>query len=222
MTAPHASAGAPAATDATADARRGEAGRDRWLETGLAELGRGGPAALRLEALCRRAGLTKGSFYWHFESRAAFLEALLQAWEARDTGALIDIVEAEGGPPAARLARLVELANARRVDFATEQAIRHWGRSDAAVRARLLRVDARRLDYMAGLFVALGDGAEVARGKAGLLYPLILGEGVVYRREPRAEREARRRAAFAAVLGAPLRPALPQASPVPAEDGGER
>jgi AcrR family transcriptional regulator len=49
--------------------------------------------------------VTKGSFYWHFEDRRALLEAMLEAWRARATNAIIDEVEAKGATPSPGCAR---------------------------------------------------------------------------------------------------------------------
>ena len=39
---------------------------DDWIQAGFALLADGGPNALRIDRLCERLGVTKGSFYWHF------------------------------------------------------------------------------------------------------------------------------------------------------------
>ncbi|MFP5354956.1 MAG: TetR family transcriptional regulator [Gemmatimonadota bacterium] len=54
--------------------------RDQWLEAAVAALAEGGVAAVRVEVLAARLGVTKGSFHWHFRDRAALLEGLLALW----------------------------------------------------------------------------------------------------------------------------------------------
>jgi len=53
---------------------------DDWIEAGFAALADGGPNALRIDALCDRLSVTKGSFYWHFTDMAAYRAALVEAW----------------------------------------------------------------------------------------------------------------------------------------------
>lgn len=50
--------------------------RGDWLALGLAALAEQGPAGLTIEALCRRADKTKGSFYAHFPAIETYLSAL--------------------------------------------------------------------------------------------------------------------------------------------------
>lgn len=180
--------------------RKAEVTREDWIEAGLSELGRNGAGALRLDTLCRALGITKGSFYWYFENREAFLQELVQTWERRDTLALIERVEAIGGSPRDRLRNLFREANSGRVDFRIEQAIRQWGNASPDIRRLLHEADRKRSDYLSGLFRALGADAALADTQARLLYGLIFGEAMIYRRETRAERLARQEAALAAIL----------------------
>jgi len=39
---------------------------DDWMQAGFAILAEEGIKALKIDRLCRRLGVTKGSFYWHF------------------------------------------------------------------------------------------------------------------------------------------------------------
>src|SRR3954471_20794746 len=45
--------------------------RERWIAEGLTALAAGGPEAVRVEALGRVLGVSKGGFYWQFADRRA-------------------------------------------------------------------------------------------------------------------------------------------------------
>lgn len=181
--------------------RRPDVTREDWIVAGLTELGRNGAGALRLDTLCRQLGITKGSFYWYFESREAFMQTLLEAWEKRDTLALIEDVELRGGTPRERLRELFRVANTGRVDFRIEQAIRQWGNGNPDIRRMLHRVDDRRIAYMRDLFQQINGDAALAGLQATLLYAVIFGEAMIFRREAREMRTQRQEAALAAILG---------------------
>ena len=51
--------------------------RTDWLDAALTSLVRGGIEGVRVERLARDLGVTKGSFYWHFEDRPDLLRGLL-------------------------------------------------------------------------------------------------------------------------------------------------
>src|SRR5690606_41191321 len=55
-----------------------------WAVAALDVIAEQGLAAVAVEPLARRLGVTKGSFYWHFPSREALLVAALERWEAME------------------------------------------------------------------------------------------------------------------------------------------
>lgn len=185
-------------------ARRKANGRLRkadWLAFGLKALGDGGPGAIRLDAMCARVGVTKGSFYWHFAGREAFLAEVLEAWAARETDAIIDRVEAKGGTPVEKLRALFAESASPAIDFAPELAIRQWARTDPAAAAAVRQVDARRMAYTEGLFRAAGLSEDEAALRSDLLYAAILSLGLIRRREAKATRAARRVALLDHLVG---------------------
>ena len=136
--------------------------RSSWIEEGLRAFAAGGPDAVRVEALAKQLGVTKGGFYWHFDGRAALLGEMLDAWERVSIDEVIEQVDREGGDARAKLRRLSTLAFASRDLLLVDLAVRDWARRDAAVAQRLRRADNRRMDYMRALFGAFcPDEAEV-------------------------------------------------------------
>ena len=49
---------------------------EKWIIAGLHALSSEGIGAVKVEALARQLGLTKGSFYHHFKNRGALLERM--------------------------------------------------------------------------------------------------------------------------------------------------
>jgi AcrR family transcriptional regulator len=126
----------------------------KWIEEGLRALGAGGPDAVRVEALARALGVTKGGFYNHFEDRPALLDGMLDTWERLVIDQVIERVEAEGGDARDKLRRLFALdASSWARDWRKiEMAIRDWARRDKTVARRLKRIDARRMEYLRSQF----------------------------------------------------------------------
>ena len=58
---------------------------DDWVQAGFAILAEEGIKALKIDRLCSRLAVTKGSFYWHFTDIAGYRATLIEAWgELRD------------------------------------------------------------------------------------------------------------------------------------------
>jgi AcrR family transcriptional regulator len=146
-----------------------------WLAAGWRALSQGGPAAVRIEALARDLGVTKGSCYGYFADRPALLAAMLAQWGERSGGALIARVEAQRGTPQQRLWALIETV-IREGARSPEPALRGWGRNDPAIREALEALDRQRLGYLEGLFRAMGFPATDAGGRARLCYLALIAE----------------------------------------------
>jgi AcrR family transcriptional regulator len=146
-----------------------------WIAAGWRALSQGGPAAVRIEALARDLGVTKGSCYGYFADRATLLAAMLAQWRDRAGGALIARVEAQRGTPRQRLWALVETV-IREGARSPEPALRGWGRSDPAIRDALETLDRQRLDYLEGLFSAMGFLPADATARARLCYLSLIAE----------------------------------------------
>ncbi len=148
-----------------------------WLEFGLEVLARAGPSAIRIDALCGRAGRTKGSFYHHFKSRVGFVAALLTHWEQKLTQSVIDQAEAFASP-VERLIALNQLTAdiSSGADGGIERQLRRWAGSDDMVQTAIEAVDKRRTDYVASLLMQAKDiPAQQAIDLAVMNYASLVG-----------------------------------------------
>lgn len=132
----------------------------------------GGPG-LRVESLCRAAGVTKGSFYHHFGDLSEFKSGLVEYLYLR--GAISPLSElAAVGSPRERLRGLVEAI--AREDLALDAAIRRWAASDPAVAEHVHRVDEARAAFVADLYGELvPDDPELAGDLSRLAQAFYLG-----------------------------------------------
>ncbi len=147
--------------------------RGTWIKEGLRTLAAGGPDAVRIEPLAKALGVTRGGFYWHFASREALLEAMLDTWERATTDEVAERLESQGGDAAAKLRRLLVLTSFGVVK--TDLAIRDWARRDPAVAERLRRVDNRRMDHLRSLFSAICADPGDAEARSMLAFSLLIG-----------------------------------------------
>lgn len=153
--------------------------RSDWIEAGLRALAEGGPDAVRIEPLARALGVTKGSFYWHFDNRGAVLDEMLDTWERTAIDDVIERVEGSDGDARAKLRHLFALASAAADLGRVELAIRDWARRDDAVAARLRRVDNRRMDYMRSLFGAFCPDPDDVETRCLIVFALFVGSAFI-------------------------------------------
>ncbi|MCA6091135.1 TetR/AcrR family transcriptional regulator [Streptomyces sp. SCA3-4] len=148
--------------------------RSKWIEAGLQALADGGPGAVRIEALAKSLGVTKGGFYGFFADRNTLLQEMLDTWERESVDDLLARVEREGGDAEDKMARAGTLASDERL-LAIDLAVRDWARRDRVVADRLRRVDNRRMDYLRSLFRGLyADEGEV-EARCMLAFSLLIG-----------------------------------------------
>ncbi|MFK7999092.1 MAG: TetR/AcrR family transcriptional regulator [Polyangiales bacterium] len=146
-----------------------KASRAMWLEAALDLLEEKGEAALTIARLCRKMRKTKGGFYHHFGDAEGLREAILDHWEAAHTSELI--AAAECAPSEQKKAILDKMAGA--ANWGHERAIRRWGWADKRVRARVAKVDARRIGYLTQFYPRAAPERQTAL--ATLEYAALIG-----------------------------------------------
>ncbi|BCK57002.1 TetR/AcrR family transcriptional regulator [Nocardia wallacei] len=161
--------------------------REKWVEEGLRALAEGGVDAVRVDALAKRLGVTRGGFYGYFADRDALLAEMLDTWENQSVDREIDRVEKEG---AARdmgwlVGRFLQSADDVR---AVDLALRDWARRDRAIAERLRRVDNKRMRLareMIGAYCSDPDEIEV---RALLAFCLAIGNAFLAADHPGRDR----------------------------------
>ncbi|GAA1769226.1 TetR/AcrR family transcriptional regulator [Agromyces humatus] len=153
--------------------------RQRWLDEGLAVLADEGEAGLRIDRIAARIGLTKGSFFHHFDGAPGYREALLAEYERRTLGALADAIEARRGDQTRdTLAWLTELATSRPESIrrpGLDLAVRAWAAVDPVARAAQARIDAAVIDALQAAWRPAVDSDAAARTAALVPYLVSLG-----------------------------------------------
>jgi AcrR family transcriptional regulator len=162
----------------------------------LLEIGRVGALAPSVEKLAEELGVTKGSFYWHFESRDELVQAALELWEKLATDGIIAKV-AGIADPRERLRGLLEQIFREPKHLAVEGVI--LACADHAKFGRLIRrVSRRRLQYVLDAYEESGLSKAEAAHWGLLTYSAFVGALHVMRTAPvmRGKEELERYARF--------------------------
>jgi AcrR family transcriptional regulator len=186
--------------------------REDWLRAARLALLRRGPEAVRVEKLARALRVTKGSFYWHFNTRDELLEILLEEWE-QELPDLLARMKGHTRRDALQLLfnymlKTTELSE--RGEAPSDAAIFSWASVSPAVRARVNAVEKERIAALKRLagrddrvevvhlmwlgFVARGQRLPESRQRfphiARTMLKLLLAPDT--RRSPRNETSRRR------------------------------
>ena len=161
-----------AATDSSKDRLT----REQWIAHGLRTLAREGASALKTGMLAEGLNVSRGSFYWHFESISDFRSQLLATWQERATDGVIREIDSSITGPA-RLTYLMKLAFEE--DRSLDRAFRSWAASDADAAKVVATVDARRVAYIAKLLCESGVDARVSMPRAEFIYWAYIGQSSV-------------------------------------------
>ncbi len=145
-------------------------GRDDWEALTVSALADGGLAAVHIDELARRLKVTKGSFYWHFDSRDELLAASLARWRDASVRRLERLRAVS--PPHERLrvlaARGVQEPEHAHVEVALSGVV-----DDERVTPFLEEVTTRRLCLLEDTFRELG--ADRVEERALLAHALYVG-----------------------------------------------
>jgi AcrR family transcriptional regulator len=129
--------------------------KEAWLRAAIEVLAREGQAKLRVDALAHELGLTKGSFYHHFENRDDFVHCLLDYWSRTYTDQIIEEVSAAKGTPEARLLQVMQGIERRGLDR-YDIAFRSWAAQEPSVAKSVRKVDLARYRFIRSLFAEMG------------------------------------------------------------------
>lgn len=156
--------------------RRGKSralGAADWVAAALEAIRKDGIEAVAVEPLARKLRVTKGSFYWHFTDRDAWLTAALRRWEELETEAIIAGLACVDDPGERLKLLLMDITDPSR-DYGVELALFRAG-DHRLVRPVLRRVVARRMAYVEECYRALGLTGAEARRRAFLAYTAYVG-----------------------------------------------
>jgi CubicO group peptidase (beta-lactamase class C family) len=134
--------------------------REDWLKAARLALLHSGPDGVRIESLARDLGVTKGSFYWHFDDRRDLLEALLTEWEDETDVLLENLGELD---PHRAFEKILQEVKRRTLasekgEWPSDVAIFTWAQFDPEVAKRVNKGEDERM----GLLRNFAERTEMA------------------------------------------------------------
>ncbi|SNR50313.1 TetR/AcrR family transcriptional regulator [Puniceibacterium sediminis] len=149
---------------------------DLWLEAAYQLLIEQGVEAVKVMPLAKRVGLSRTSFYGHFDSREALLAALIARWRAKNTGNMIARAEAFSETIAEAVLNLFDCwLRPDLFDSQLDFAIRNWALGDPDLRAVLEATDQERIAAIRAMFLRFGFAEADAQVRAFTVYYTQIG-----------------------------------------------
>ena len=145
--------------------------RKDWLEAGIRALAQQGHEGLRVASLAKSLGVTKGSFYWHFDNVGGFHDALLEHWHRHYVSVAPRDAREGVAPP---LKALVGILQDRRLP-AIDVAIRRWATVNAKAREAIAHSERYRTLWLIEMMCKQGVERKTAEARAQLVIWAVAG-----------------------------------------------
>ena len=153
--------------------RSGRLSAEDWAQEALDQIAEQGVASVAVEPLARRLGVTKGSFYWHFPSRDALLQAALERWETVEQEEIFGSLERVPDPRERLRALFQVVAHEVKSHIIYSELLKAL--DHPAVSPVIGRVSQRRLDYLTASFRQAGLSRTDSQHRARLAYAAYVG-----------------------------------------------
>lgn len=163
--------------------------RDAWLRRGLEVLRDEGIVGVRVERLARDLGVTKGSFYWHFQDRNDLFSSLLEFWKQQYTDVVIQNPQLADGNPTDALLLLMTQVRKQGLDR-YELAMRSWADHDQQADAVVRAVYRQRTEFVRRFFTQLGFRGLDTEARTRLVLCYLSWEPSMYQEEPETRKSA--------------------------------
>lgn len=161
---------------------REQLSRDAWLDAAATAIAEGGFDNVRVLTLAKRLGVTRGSFYWHYQDHAELITSFLDRWRDRRLRELVHLqptskdIETE----VHRIVHMLLSEPARTTRrMRIELAVRDFARREPHAAKVVAEVDAARVAQTTSLLQNVSGDAQKARDMALLFYVATIGAQVV-------------------------------------------
>ncbi len=168
---------------------KNRASRETWIDAAYTLFVTEGIAAVKIMPLAKSLNLTRTGFYWHFKDLSELHDAILDIWQNRNTGVILERCTAPADSLCAALFNLIDCwIDTELFDAPLDLAIRNWARNDERLQALVDTSDSDRLAAVKSLFQRFGKTGDDAHFRALTVILTQTGYYSMHVQEPRVQR----------------------------------
>ncbi|MCP4471889.1 MAG: TetR/AcrR family transcriptional regulator [Gammaproteobacteria bacterium] len=154
---------------------RNQLQRFDWLLKALEIFVEEGIDSIRITRLAEDLGVTRGSFYWHFQNREDLIDSLVSYWKDKNSAAIIESVT-RASSLADGIFRFFETCiDSSQFDPRLDLALREWARRSTEIRALLDGEDETRIEALRQFYLRFEYPMPQALIRARVLYYSQIG-----------------------------------------------
>jgi AcrR family transcriptional regulator len=159
--------------------------RQDWLDLALRTLVDEGIDNVKIQIMSKQLNVARSSFYWHFESREALQQAMLDDWLRKNTSPIIERAMRPAPDVIFAVINVFECwLDETLFSPALDMAVRLWARRSAEVRDVVTQADGIRVDALRRMFLRYAYPEEEALIRARTLYYTQIGQYTLEDFEP--------------------------------------
>ncbi|ABD54444.1 TetR/AcrR family transcriptional regulator [Jannaschia sp. CCS1] len=146
---------------------RARATREIWLNAAYDLFVSEGIEALKIMPLAKTLNLTRTGFYWHFKDLSELHDGIIDIWQTRNTGIILERCAMPAHSLCEALFNLIDCwIDNDLFDAPLDLAIRNWARNDARLQAIVDQSDKDRLAAVKAMFERFGKTGDAAHFRA--------------------------------------------------------
>lgn len=148
--------------------------KEDWIKLGYELFSDKGVSGIVIEKMAAKFKINKSGFYWHFSTKKAFIQQIIDYWIAESTSDIIDEVN-KATAPKEKFEKLIELSFKKdnHIDFFFF--IKKYAKSDEQLNALIDQLDQQRISFTKDLLAELGFSEAAALTKSKLFYKYLIG-----------------------------------------------
>lgn len=172
-----------------ANTTKNRANRETWIDAAYTLFINDGIEAVKIMPLAKTLNLTRTGFYWHFKDLSELQDVIIDIWQTRNTGIILERCAMPAQSLCAALFNLIDCwIDTDLFDAPLDLAIRNWARNDARLQALVEQSDHDRLVAVKAMFQRFGRSGEEAHFRALTVILTQTGYYSMHLTEPRLHR----------------------------------